>query len=317
MTGENHFAGIGKIRNFAFSIIPYMNREGRLVSSAGGKEVKFTKMHGAGNDYIYINGFETIPEDLNRLAEEVSDRHFGIGADGLVVILPSETADFRMRMFNADGTEAEMCGNATRCVGKYVYEKGLTDSDMITLETLAGIKVLKLRVDNGKVKEVTVDMGIPELEPAKIPVISPAAENMINRPVTVNGNEYYITAISMGNPHAVIFVDEITDHHVLTEGPELEKADIFPRKANIEFVKIEDRNNIKMRVWERGTGETLACGTGACASVVASILNGHTDRNVAVHLTGGILKINCDENSGHIYMTGPAEFICEGIFYRK
>lgn len=286
------------------------------ASCRANAEVRFSKMHGAGNDYIYLNGFESVPDDLNQLAIEVSDPHFGIGSDGLVVILPSDIADFRMRMFNADGSEAEMCGNASRCVGKYCYERGLTRKTEFTLETLAGIKVLKLTVDNDCVTEVTVDMGMPELKPERIPVSSRNPEIKVSESETVNGTEYRITAVSMGNPHAVIFVDEITDRQVLQEGPVLEVADIFPRKCNIEFAKVEDRGHIRMRVWERGTGETLACGTGACATAVAGVLNGLTDRDVDIILRGGTLHIHWDEATGHVMMTGPAKFICDGVFYR-
>ena len=280
------------------------------------REVRFSKMHGAGNDYIYLNGFEPVPDDLSKLAIEVSDPHFGIGSDGLVVILPSDKADFRMRMFNADGSEAEMCGNATRCVGKYCYERGLTDKTRFTLETLGGIKVLDLTTDGGCVTEVTVDMGKPVLTPALIPVASHNPEIKVNEAETVNGIEYRITSVSMGNPHAVVFVDEITDRQVLQEGPMLEVADIFPRKCNIEFAKVEDRGRIRMRVWERGTGETWACGTGACATAVAGVLNGLTDRDVDIVLRGGTLHIHWDEQTGHVMMTGPARFVCDGVFYR-
>lgn len=273
-------------------------------------------MHGAGNDYIYLNGFEAIPEDLSKLAVEVSDRHFGVGSDGLVVICPSDVADFRMRMYNSDGSEAEMCGNASRCIGKYVYDRGLTDKTEVTLETLAGIKVLKLHVENGEVTVVTVDMGEPELRPDRVPVVSTSADRMINERITVNNTEYDITAVSMGNPHAVVFVNEITDEQVLGRGPELERAEVFPRKANIEFARVVDRGHVEMRVWERGTGETLACGTGACATAVAAVLNGHTDREVDIVLRGGTLHIRWDEATNHVMMTGPARFVCDGTFYR-
>lgn len=285
-------------------------------AGAGKRKVRFSKMHGAGNDYIYLNGFEAIPEDLSKLAVEVSDRHFGVGSDGLVVICPSDVADFRMRMYNSDGSEAEMCGNASRCIGKYVYDRGLTDKTEVTLETLAGIKVLKLHVENGEVTEVTVDMGEPELRPDRVPVVSTSADRMINERITVNNTEYHITAVSMGNPHAVVFVNEITDEQVLGRGPELECAEVFPRKANIEFARVVDRGHVEMRVWERGTGETLACGTGACATAVAAVLNGHTDREVDIVLRGGTLHIRWDEATNHVMMTGPARFVCDGTFYR-
>lgn len=279
------------------------------------KEIPFTKMHGAGNDYIYIDALKEVPANLPLLAKHISDRHFGIGSDGLVAILPSDKADFRMRMFNADGSEAEMCGNASRCIGKFVYDKGLTTKTEVALETLAGIKYLHLEIEAGKVREVRVDMGSPELRPAYIPVKSASSENKISERETINGKEYDITAVGMGNPHAVVFVSEITDELVLGEGPHMEVAEIFPNKSNIEFIKVRDRRHMDMRVWERGSGETLACGTGACASVVAAALNGLTDREVEVTLPGGKLKINWDEADGHVYLTGPAEFICDGVYY--
>lgn len=273
-------------------------------------------MHGAGNDYIYVDGTVDVPEDLPGLARQVSDPHFGIGSDGLIVIMLSEKADFRMRMFNSDGSEAEMCGNGTRCVGKYVYDRGLTDKTAVTLETLAGVKTLHLHLKDGSVDTVTVDMGAPVLRPDLIPVRSSNADSRIAEKDTVGGREYTITGVSMGNPHGVIFTDEITDALVLGEGPLLEKAEIFPAKANIEFAKVIDRGHIRMRVWERGSGETLACGTGACATAVAAVLNGLTDRSVDIDLLGGRLHIEWDEKTGHVMMTGPAAFICDGVFYR-
>lgn len=279
------------------------------------EKIEFTKMHGAGNDYIYIDATKTIPADLPDLARKMSDVHFGIGSDGLVAIMKSEVADFRMRMFNSDGSEAEMCGNATRCIGKYVYEKGLTDATELTLETLAGVKILQLFVKNGIVEAVKVDMGVPELRPELIPVKSENDISKISEEETIDGITYKITGVSLGNPHAVIFVDEITDTHVLKEGPVLETAEIFPKKANIEFARVIDRNTIEMRVWERGTGETFACGTGACATAVAAVLNGYTDRQTDILLRGGTLHINWDEESNHVFMTGLAAFICDGIFY--
>lgn len=283
----------------------------------GDRVIRFSKMHGAGNDYVYINGFDGVPSDLNKLAIEISDRHFGVGSDGLVVILPSDEYDFRMRMFNSDGSEAEMCGNATRCIGKYVYERGLTEKDVVTLETKGGIKELHLKVTDGIVTEVKVDMGAPILRPDLIPVKSANPEMKINEEEKIGGDTYRITSVSMGNPHAIIFVDEITDEMVHVEGPILEVADIFPKKCNIEFVKVLDRNNVEMRVWERGTGETLACGTGACATAVACVLNGFTENEVNVHLLGGVLHIEWDKENGHVMMTGPAEFICDGLYYTK
>lgn len=277
--------------------------------------IRFSKMHGAGNDYIYIDATEKMPQDLPELARRVSDVHFGIGSDGLVVIMRSDKADFRMRMFNSDGSEAEMCGNATRCIGKYVYERGLTDKTTVTLETLAGIKVLELHVREGIVESVTVDMGEPELNPDKIPVKSKDPEKKVTEEEDFGGFSYNVTGVSMGNPHCVVFVDKITDRHINEQGPVMETSPIFPRKANIEFAKVLDRNTIEMRVWERGTGETFACGTGACATAVAAVLNGLTARDVELRLRGGNLRIHWDEESGHVFMTGPAEFICDGIFY--
>ena len=284
----------------------------------GKEKVPFAKMHGAGNDYIYIDGTKTQPHDLADLARRVSDRHFGIGSDGLVVIMLSDKADFRMRMFNSDGSEAEMCGNASRCIGKYVYERGLTSKTVVTLETFAGIKILHLNVEEGCVVSVSVDMGEPVLRPVDIPVASSDPEKRISEPFCLGGKEYRITGVSMGNPHGVIFTDNLSDEVVLGEGPQLEVAEIFPRKANIEFARVASPERIEMRVWERGTGETLACGTGACATAVAAILNGLTEggREVDIVLTGGTLHIKWDETTGHVIMTGPAEFICDGIFYR-
>lgn len=278
-------------------------------------EIKFSKMHGAGNDYIYIDATRTTPENLPDLARKMSDVHFGIGSDGLVAIMLSDVADFRMRMFNSDGSEAEMCGNASRCIGKYVYDIGLTDKTEVSLETLAGIKILHLHVSDGRVDAVTVDMGEPVLSPDKVPVLSSNCEAKVAEIEIIAGKPYAITAVSMGNPHAVIFTDRITDEMVLGEGPVLEKAEIFPRKANIEFARVIDPSTIEMRVWERGTGETLACGTGACATAVAAVLNGLTGRKVDIRLRGGVLSIDWDENTGHVMMTGPAEFICDGVFY--
>lgn len=272
-------------------------------------------MHGAGNDYIYIDATVESPHDLPDLARRMSDIHFGIGSDGLVAIMRSDVADFRMRMFNSDGSEAEMCGNASRCIGKYVYDRGLTDKTVVTLETLAGVKTLHLHVKDGEVESVTVDMGAPELRPERIPVICRNQEVMVAEKVKVDDFEYEITAVSMGNPHGVIFTDCITDAQVLQQGPRLEVAEIFPRKSNIEFARVIDRNTIEMRVWERGTGETFACGTGACATAVAAVLNQLTERDVEMRLRGGVLRIRWDEASGHVFMTGPAAFICDGQFY--
>lgn len=279
------------------------------------KHLQFTKMHGAGNDYIYIDGTKQAPSDISNLAIKMSDVHFGIGSDGLVVIMLSDVADFRMRMFNADGSEAEMCGNASRCVGKYVYDRGLTDKTEVSLETLAGIKILHLHVENGRVESVTVDMGEPVIIPEKVPALSSNLERKIAEPESFGVFSYDVTAVSMGNPHAVVFVDEVTDTQVLTHGPIMEVAPIFPRKTNVEFAKVLNRNQIEMRVWERGTGETFACGTGACATAVAAVLNGLTDRSVDLILRGGTLHIDWNEDNNHVMMTGPATFVCDGIFY--
>lgn len=282
------------------------------------EKIIFTKMHGAGNDYIYIDGMHRIPEDLSDLARKMSDYHFGIGSDGLVVITRSDVADFRMRMFNSDGSEAEMCGNASRCVGKYVFDRGLTEKKEVTLETLAGIKVLHLHVVDGSVESVTVDMGRPVLKAADVPAISRNGEKMIHEECDFGDMQYNVTAVGMGNPHCVIFVDEVTDCQVLGHGPVIEKStDIFPKKTNVEFARVADRQNIEMRVWERGTGETFACGTGACATAVAAREEGLVDESVTLHLRGGDLRIEWSgDPEDHVFMTGPAKFVCDGVFYR-
>ena len=274
---------------------------------------KFSKMHGAGNDYIYVNCFKEKVENINETAKAVSDRHFGIGSDGLVLICPSDVADFRMDMYNSDGSQAEMCGNATRCVGKYVYDRGLTDKTQITLETLAGIKILDLNVKDGEVQTVRVNMGSPELVPKNIPIDS-NLDRFISEDVEVDGKVYKVTGVSMGNPHAVTFIDDTDSLEIEKIGPKLETHKLFPKKINTEFAQIVDRNTIKMRVWERGAGETLACGTGACAVAVSSILNGLVDRNqpVTVKLLGGDLNIFWDESDDQVYMTGPATTVFDG-----
>lgn len=271
----------------------------------------FTKMHGLGNDYIYVNCIDQCIENPSEVARFVSDRHFGIGSDGLVLILPSEVADFRMRMFNSDGSEAEMCGNAIRCVGKYVYDNGLTDKLNIKIETLAGIKVLDLTVENGKVSLVKVDMGEPILKPADIPVDS-EADLFISQPVEIDGVTYNVTCVSMGNPHAVTYVDDVMKFPLETVGPKMENHKLFPRRINAEFVQIIDRNTLRMRVWERGAGETMACGTGACAVLVASVLNNVSDRKATIKLLGGDLHIEWNEADNHVYMTGPAVKVFDG-----
>lgn len=274
--------------------------------------VKFTKMHGCGNDYIYVNCFTEKIEEPSVIAKKVSDRHFGIGSDGLILICPSETADFKMRMFNADGSEGKMCGNGIRCVAKYVYDNGMTDKEVITVETLSGIKTLQLAVSEGRVQAVTVDMGAPVLTPSQIPVKC-EGDRMINQLVSVGGKEYYITCVSMGNPHAVVFTEEeVTALNLEKTGPLFENHEIFPDRVNTEFIHVIDEKTIDMRVWERGSGETLACGTGACASVVACVLNHKTEDEVLVHLLGGDLEVRYDREKNTVLLTGPAEFICTG-----
>lgn len=275
--------------------------------------MKFTKMHGTGNDYIYVNGFEEKIDNITEFAIKYSDRHKGIGSDGLVLILPSETSDFRMQMLNADGSEAEMCGNASRCIGKFVYDKGLTTKTEVTLQTLAGVKVLKLFVGaDNKVESATVDMGEPILESALIPTTFDKL-TIINEPVSFDDNlEYNITCVSMGNPHAVIFTNEIGKLDLPKIGPKIENASIFPRRINTEFIEIISRHRIKMRVWERGSGETMACGTGACASVVAAVLNNLTERKITVELLGGELIIEWNAQDNHVYLTGSATTVFEG-----
>lgn len=275
--------------------------------------MKFTKMHGTGNDYIYVNGLIENIENPAEFAIQYSDRHKGIGSDGLVMILASETCDFRMRMFNADGSESEMCGNASRCIGKYVYDKGLTNKTTLTLETLAGVKVLQLFIGvDQKVEKVTVDMGEPILDAALIPVTSDK-NRVINEPLAFNSEiRYNITTVSMGNPHAVIFTTDILQLDLPKIGPVIENAAIFPRRTNTEFIEVLTNNHVKMRVWERGSGETMACGTGACASVVAGVLNGLISRRTTVELLGGELTIEWKEEDNHVYLTGGATTVFEG-----
>ncbi|MEA5070468.1 MAG: diaminopimelate epimerase [Petrimonas sp.] len=275
--------------------------------------MKFTKMHGTGNDYIYINGFVENIENLSELSLRLSDRHKGIGSDGLVVILPSEDCDFKMRMFNSDGSESEMCGNASRCIGKYVYEKGLTDKTEITLETLAGVKVLKLWLNEEKrVEKVTVDMGAPVLDASSIPAAfkqSPVIKCLL--PVS-DDTTYEVTSVSMGNPHAVLFMDKIDELDLPEIGPVVEHSPYFPNRTNTEFVEVVSDRWLKMRVWERGAGETLACGTGACAAVVAGVLNGLVGRSATVQLRGGDLEIEWSEDDNRVYLTGDAVTVFEG-----
>ena len=277
--------------------------------------IRFTKMHGAGNDYIYINAIDSCPANLPELSNEMSDRHKGVGSDGVVLIMPSDKADFRMRMFNADGSEGEMCGNASRCVAKYVYDKGLTSKRKITLETLAGIKVLEItKVVDEKVREVKVDMGEPSFAPEIIPTKSNC--EVIDIPISTSLGTLNLTAVGTGNPHGVVIMDSVSDLDIDSIGPEIQNNELFPRKANIEFVRIINRNETEMRVYERGSGETMACGTGACASVVATSRLGLTDRRATVHLKGGDLQIHWAENN-HVYMTGEAATVFEGEYERR
>lgn len=273
--------------------------------------MKFTKMQGCGNDYIYVDCTKNLIDNIRETAIKVSDRHFGIGSDGLILIRPSDKADFMMDMYNNDGSSGKMCGNGIRCVAKYVYDKGLTNKTSLKIETLSGIKDLELTVENGKVKSVTVDMGSPVVKADAIPVVFPK-DQLINEPVEIGGRTYNITCVSMGNPHAVVFVDDVDKLKLDIIGPMFENHPMFPERVNTEFIHVLDRKHIKMRVWERGSGETLACGTGACASVVACILNGLTDHEVNVTLLGGELMIKYDESSNRVYMTGPAVTVFEG-----
>ncbi|CDE44063.1 diaminopimelate epimerase [Clostridium sp. CAG:411] len=273
--------------------------------------MKFTKMHGCGNDYVYVNCFKEQVADPSQLAIQVSDRHFGIGSDGLILICPSEQADFRMRMFNADGSEGKMCGNGVRCIAKYVYDYGLTDKTTISIETKGGIKYLELHVEDGKVQTVKVDMGEPILNAKEIPV-DWKAEKMIGEKVTIDGQEYEMTCVSMGNPHAVVWVEDTASLPLEKIGPVFETHPMFPERVNTEFVQILNKKEVNMRVWERGSGETLACGTGACATAVACILNGKTEEEVVIHLLGGDLKIQYDKKTNHVFMTGPATTVFDG-----
>ena len=295
--------------------------------------MKFTKMHGIGNDYVYINAIENEVEDPSSLAKLVSDRHFGIGSDGLILIKASDRADFMMDMYNADGSRGKMCGNGIRCVGKYVYDHGLTSKKIVTVETLSGIKILNLAVkpddevegykevsNNGMVvSHVTVNMGSPIFEPDEIPIKLTGAykpENshgaMVNIPIMIDDTFYYGTPVSMGNPHVIVYVDDTDSVRIEEIGPKFEKHEMFPEQVNTEFVQVVDRGHLKMRVWERGSGETLACGTGACATVVASIVNEKKEDEVTVSLLGGDLKIRWDQDQNNVFMTGPATTVFEG-----
>ena len=274
--------------------------------------MEFTKMQGCGNDYVYVNGFENKIDNPNKLSEIVSDRHFGIGSDGLIVINPSEKADFKMSMYNADGSEGKMCGNGIRCVAKYVYDNKMTDKTTIAVETLSGIKTLELNVKNDKVETVKVNMGTPILLPKDVPVVSDK-DKVVDEPIVIDDKEYRITCVSMGNPHAITFIENTDDLEIETIGPKFENNPIFPDRVNTEFIQILDRNTVKMRVWERGSGETFACGTGACATVVACVLNGLTDEKVTVKLLGGDLFIEYNREENTVYMTGPATVVFDGV----
>ena len=274
--------------------------------------MKFTKMHGIGNDYVYVNCFKETVENPSEVSKFVSDRHFGLGSDGLILIKPSEVADCYMEMYNADGSRSAMCGNGIRCVAKYIYDYGLTDKTEVDVETAAGIKHIVLTIKDGKVEKARVDMGEPILKPELVPVIG-EGDMLVNEPIMVDGTEYRMTCVSMGNPHAVVFLDEdVKNLEIEKIGPKFENHERFPERVNTEFMYVLDRNTMNLRVWERGSGETWACGTGTCASVVASVLNGLTERNVLVHLLGGDLEILWDEKDNHVYMTGPAATVFDG-----
>ena len=276
--------------------------------------MKFTKMHGCGNDYIYVDGArEIIPaERKSEVVKFLSDRHFGIGGDGVIFINPSDVADFEMEMYNMDGSRSEMCGNGIRCVGKYVYDHGLTRKTSLSIVSCGKVKYLELTVEDGKVAKVRVNMGSPVLEAAEIPVVA-SQSPVVDTPIAVDGREYRMTCVSMGNPHAIVYVDEMIDDETMAKiGPLFEHHERFPRRVNTEFVKVLDRERVQMRVWERGTGETLACGTGACAVTVASILNGLTEDGITVELLGGNLEIFWDRKENVVYMTGPATTVFEG-----
>ena len=302
--------------------------------------MNFTKMHGCGNDYVYVDCTNGMIENPGEISRKVSHRHFGIGSDGLILICSSDVADFRMAMYNADGSRSAMCGNGIRCVGKYVYDFGLTDKHNVSIETAAGIKYLNLRLLGGQVGEVRVNMGAPIFEPALIPTtleatrkieadgsdlaaplhegyekpVSDKVPVVLDAPLTVDGKEYRVSCVSMGNPHVITYVDDEKTIDIEKIGPLFESHPVFPERTNTEFIRVADRKNIYMRVWERGTGETLACGTGACASAVATMLNGLCDRRVTVHLLGGDLFIEWDDKDNMVYMTGPAVTVFTGDY---
>lgn len=282
--------------------------------------MKFTKMHGCGNDYVYVDCTKEVIPNISETAIRVSDRHFGIGSDGLILIKASDVADFEMDMYNADGSRGKMCGNGIRCVAKYVYDHGLTDKTTITVNTLSGIKTLQLTIEDGKVSKVRVDMGEPELIPAQVPVKASVLgladdrrEAIVAEPLEIKGRSYDITCVSMGNPHCITFIEEdVRDFPLEAVGPVFEKHELFPERVNTEFINVIDKDHLRMRVWERGSGETLACGTGACAVAVASYLNGFTGRSVDIELLGGHLEVVYDEKTNHVFMTGPATEVFSG-----
>lgn len=276
--------------------------------------MKFTKMQGLGNDYVYVNCFQEKIENPSEVSIRVSNRNYGVGSDGLIMICPSKVADFEMQMYNADGSRGEMCGNGIRCVGKYVYDYGLTEKTSVSVETLAGIKYLDLIVENGKVKLVRVDMGAPILVPDQIPIVA-EGNRVIDEPIVVDGETYRMTGVSMGNPHTVVFVDDVKGMPLEKIGPKFEHHERFPKRINTEFVRVIDRKTVEMRVWERGSGETLACGTGACAVAVACILNGFTEDKVTVKLPGGDLQIEWNREENKVYMTGEAQVSFDGEIY--
>lgn len=277
--------------------------------------MKFVKMHGAGNDYVYIDGFKEEISDPASLAVEVSNRNFGIGSDGLILILPSPVADVKMRMFNSDGSEAEMCGNGVRCVAKYAYDHGLVNKEVITVETGAGVLTLQLYPNaQGRIERVRVDMGLPRLTRGEIPLTGDPAAQVVNLPLTILDQTFAITCVSMGNPHCVIFVDDVENFPVAKYGPLIEHHPLFPRHTNVEFVEIRSRNEVRQRTWERGAGETLACGTGASAVMVAGVLTGSTERKIRNVLSGGELEMEWSEN-GPVFMTGPAVEVFAGEYH--
>ena len=273
----------------------------------------FSKWHGLGNDFVIVNGFKEKIDNYQQMAIEVCDRHFGVGADGLVILLPSEVADFQMRIFNSDGSEAEMCGNVTRCMARYVYDKGLTDKTKITLETKAGIIKPELIFKDGILSTIRVDMGIPHLKRSEIPMNGNESEEVINELLFLEKSDYHITCVSMGNPHCILFVNDIADINLSTIGPAIENNSVFPSKINVEFVQVINKQKVRMRVWERGAGITMACGTGSCATLVATVLNGKTDRQAIVELDGGELFIEWGLDN-HVYMSGPAVEVFRGEY---